>query len=222
MNILLIVTLLILSYFITDFALSEYVTNIIKNNLNIYLYGSKIKLTGRDKEIIEGLILRYSKSLLDSKDRSFSDISIINKIRCAYNVHGHVEELIDYLINNYGAILKANKENVDNAEYDKVNKYFVSYIEDDRYITIWFSYLDHQVKIIGGSDTFEKLSYREKYEKLLAILLDIKNGRASDYNHSKGVEDMFMSGLDPELDYYYGDELRSRIIVKERKKEELK
>jgi len=214
MTALFIVNLLILAYFIGDLALSDFITRTIKLYLNIHFLGSKINLKGRDKEIVEGIILKYSKNIMEAKDKSFLNIPLINKIRCAYSVYGHVEELIDYLENNYGAILQANKESTEGSKQDRANQYFVSYNEYDKIVTIWFTYLEHQVKIIGGSETFKSLSCKEQYEKLLEILLEIKNGRADKFNHTKGVEDMFMSGLEPELDYYYGDTLRSRIMVR--------
>jgi len=219
MNILLIINLLILAYFIGDLALTNYITNIIKNHLAIHFYGSKIKLKGRDKEIIDGLILKYTKDVMARKVDNASFLPIISKIKCAYDIHGHVEELINYLEDNYGSILQTNKENINDAHKDKENQYFVSYIEDGKYITIWFSLVDYQVKIVDGTETFKSLSYKEKYEKLFQILMDIKDGRTNLYNHTKGVEDMFMSGLEPTLDYYYGDEFRSSILIRERKKE---
>lgn len=215
MTILLIINLLILAYFIGDLALSDFITRTIKLDLGLHFLGSKITLKGRDKEIIEGIILKYTKNIMESKDKSF--LPIINKIKCAYNIYGNVEELIEYLENNYGAILQANKENTEGARQDRTNEYFVSYNEHDKYITIWFSYLDHQVKIKSGSESFISLSRKEQYEKLFEILLDIKNGRANEFNYTKGVEDMFMSGLEPVLDYYYGDTIRSSILIRERK-----
>lgn len=221
MSILLMISLLIIAYIIGEKILDNYIFKTINSYLNLYLYGEKIELKGNEKEIVEGLVLSFIHSITGKKENKIGNISIIRKAKAAYNVYSYLEEFIDYLTSEYGAILQANKKEVpsvsDNSRDNKVNQYFVSYMDKGKYITIWFSYLEHRVEIIGGTETFQKMSNREKYEKLLEIFRDIKNDNAIKYNYTKGVEDMFISGFEPVLE---SDEnqLYTGIVVRELKK----
>lgn len=213
MNILLVVAIL---YFLTvlgNNVLDLYITNKIRSYLNIYFSGEKIKLVGKEKEIIDALIIKYTKELTKVKNIPF--YSFLCKAKAAYEVYGSIEDLINYLEKEYDFILIPNKEEKNNLYVHE--KFFVSYISEGKYITIWFTYVSKEVKIVNGTESFNSLSMKEQYSILLEILKDLRDKKTKDYNFSRGLEEMFMAGLDAELNMQ--DDEQCSIFLRERKRQ---
>lgn len=213
MNILLVVIILYFLSVLGNKVLDEYIINKVKSYLNIYFSGEKIKLVGKEKDIIDALVIKYAKELTEVKKIPF--YSFLCKVKAAYEVYGSIEDLINHLEKEYDFILIPNKEEKNNPYAEE--RFFVSYFSEGKYITIWFTYINKEVKIVNGTESFNSLSMKEQYSILLEILRDLRDKKTKDYNFSQGLEEMFMAGLDAELNIQ-NDEQCS-IFLRERKRQ---
>ena len=168
-----------------NIALTENIENKLNKRLNQYLEANKIELEPRETIFLEGLVYNLLKEIMpNNKDNIITFKSFFKTLKTWLNLEQEVEEFLFFLESCYPELLElSDTKNTENLEQE----YFITFKENNKYLTIYFTYFKGIVVIKRVSNSLNSLSLKEQYIILNKWLKNFKEQR-NNYNYSKELE----------------------------------
>ena len=185
MNFLIYLIIIIFLIQKLNIALTENIENELNKRLNQYLEANKIELEPRETIFLEGLVYNLLKEIMpNNKDNIITFKSFFKTLKTWLNLEQEVEEFLFFLESCYPELLGlSDTENTDDLEQE----YFITFKENNKYLTIYFTYFKGIVVIKRVSNSLNSLSLKEQYIILNKWLKNFKEQR-NNYNYSKELE----------------------------------
>ncbi len=168
-----------------NIALTEDIENKLNKELNQYLEDNKIELDVRETIFLEGLVYNLLKEIMpNNKDNAVTLRSFFMTCRTWLSLEQEIDEFIFFLESCYPELLGLpDSQNTNELEQE----YFITFKENNKYLTIFFTYFKGIVVIKKVSDSLNSLSLKEQYMILNKWLKNLKEQR-NNYNYSKELE----------------------------------
>ncbi len=211
MSFILVLAIIYLAFLQINNSLDAIIKNKLISYMNIYFYGEHINFLESEKKIIDRAITEYVDDITKPKKNIFPISSLIRKLKALYKIYNSIEELIEFLKKDYGKLLTNAKE--------ENTKYFISFSEQGKYITVYFSWVKGVVKIVDASPTFKSLDEYTQYKKLLELLANFEENRKQEYNYSLALEE---KNLDDDLSLQIEHDNEDNLQILIRRKDEFK
>ncbi len=186
----LVVVLLFISYnllLLINIKLENYIENKVLDRLQIFYEENNIVFDTRGELIMEALTYRLISELKCNLWLSYVPVvGIISNLKSIFNLDNEIDDYIYFLRECYGDLLKINVKEIEEKE-SLNDKYFISIPKNDKYLTIWFTYIDNKINIIDASNYVKSLAIKEQYNLLYEGLNNLKS-KNREINCSRELE----------------------------------